>query len=331
MDQKKKLEVCVTGGTGFIASHLIRALLHKGYNVRTTVRNPEDVSKTGFLWKMPNAKEQLRIVQADLMEEGSFDAAVSGVSCVFHTASPVAINPDMNPEVTFVRTHVQGNINVLTACTKSPSIKRIILTSSCSAIRYDYNHTIEDPPLDESIWSNIEYCKEYKMWYAMAKTLGEKEAHAFAKERGLDLVVINPSFVLGPMLTPTPTSTISLVLQFITTGAGEYPNMRIGWVHIDDVVTAHLLAFEVPSANGRYICSGEVAHFGDVLQMLYNKYPKLKTSESSCSKEKGNNIFHTLDTSKIQSLGLRGFKSLEQMIDDTIQSFHQHGLLEYLL
>jgi hypothetical protein len=59
----------------------------------------EDVSKTGFLWKMLNAKEQLRIVRADLMEEGSFDAAVSGVSCVFHTASPVAINPDMNPEV----------------------------------------------------------------------------------------------------------------------------------------------------------------------------------------------------------------------------------------
>ncbi len=59
----------------------------------------EDVSKTGFLWKMLNAKEQLRIVRADLMEEGSFDAAVSGVSCVFHTASPVVINPDMNPEV----------------------------------------------------------------------------------------------------------------------------------------------------------------------------------------------------------------------------------------
>jgi nucleoside-diphosphate-sugar epimerase len=74
-------------------------------------------------------------------------------------------------------------------------------------------------------------------------------------------------------------TTSSFFLLHCDAGAGEYPNMRMGWVHIDDVVTAHLLAFEVPSANGRYICSGEVAHFGDVLQILYNKYPKLKTSE----------------------------------------------------
>ncbi len=77
----------------------------------------------------------------------------------------------------------------------------------------------------------------------------------------------------------TTFTTSKFFLLHCAAGAGEYPNMRIGWVHIDDVVTAHLLAFEVPSANGRYICSGEVAHFGDILEMLYNKYPKLKTSE----------------------------------------------------
>ena len=57
-----------------------------------------------------------------------------------------------------------------------------------------------------------------------------------------------------------------------------YPNLRLGFVHIDDVVTAHLLAMEVPEAHGRYICSNEVAHFRDILEMLRRKYPNLKTA-----------------------------------------------------
>jgi nucleoside-diphosphate-sugar epimerase len=69
-----------------------------------------------------------------------------------------------------------------------------------------------------------------QMWYAMAKTVVEKEAHAFAKERGLDLVVINPSFVIGPMLTPKPTSTISMVLHFITTGT---THLILSLTHLD--------------------------------------------------------------------------------------------------
>ena len=61
-------------------------------------------------------------------------------------------------------------------------------------------------------------------------------------------------------------------------GGEEYPNLRLGFVHIDDVVTAHLLAMEVPEAHGRYICSNEVAHFCDILEMLRHKYPNLQTA-----------------------------------------------------
>lgn len=61
-------------------------------------------------------------------------------------------------------------------------------------------------------------------------------------------------------------------------GGEEYPNLRLGFVHIDDVVSAHLLAMEVPEAHGRYICSNEVAHFCDILEMLRHKYPNLQTA-----------------------------------------------------
>lgn len=109
-------EYCVTGGTGFIAAYLIKSLLQKGHTVRTTVRDPgiyianplssliyplflrlamiftsENVEKVGYLWELNGAKERLKIVKADLMEEGSFDAAVDGVDGVFHTASPVLV------------------------------------------------------------------------------------------------------------------------------------------------------------------------------------------------------------------------------------------------
>ncbi|GAU37635.1 hypothetical protein TSUD_60150 [Trifolium subterraneum] len=89
-------EFCVTGGTGFIAAYLVKALLEKGHTVRTTVRNPDDLEKVGYLTELSGDKERLKLLKADLLVEGSFDEAVSGVDGVFHTASPVLVPHDDN-------------------------------------------------------------------------------------------------------------------------------------------------------------------------------------------------------------------------------------------
>lgn len=327
MDLLEGTEVCVTGGTGYIASRLIQALLQRGYRVRTTARNPDDRSKTGFLWELPSATERLQVFKAELLEEGTFDDAVSGVHTVFHTACPVLYDPDGDPEVTMLNPALKGNMNVLRSCTKSPSVKRVVMTSSCSAVRYDYNRSQEDPPLNESAWSNPEYCRDYKNWYALAKTVAEREASEYAAREGLDLVVVCPSFVVGPALTSVPSSTVLMILGLLRV-ADEYPNRRIGFVHIDDVVKAHLLAMEEPGAHGRYICSSDVAHFRDIMSMLRTKYPKLQIQASRCSDMKGDDIHHKLDTTKIMELGLTQFKSLEQMYDDMLQYYHQNHLIE---
>jgi nucleoside-diphosphate-sugar epimerase len=60
---------------------------------------------------------------------------------------------------------LKGNMNVLRSCTKLLSVKRVVMTSSCSAVRYDYNRSQEDPPLNESAWSNPEYCRDYKVLF----------------------------------------------------------------------------------------------------------------------------------------------------------------------
>lgn len=111
-----------------------------------------------------------------------------------------------------------------------------------------------------------------QLWYGYAKTLGEREAWRIAEEKGLDLVVVNPSFVVGPLLGPKPTSTLLMILAIAKGLAGEYPNFTVGFVHIDDVVAAHVLAMEEPKASGRIICSSSVAHWSEIIELMRNKY-----------------------------------------------------------
>ncbi|XP_016557116.1 tetraketide alpha-pyrone reductase 2 isoform X2 [Capsicum annuum] len=252
-------EYCVTGGTGFIAAYLIKALLLKGHIVRTTVRDPNNADKVGFLWELEGAKERLKIMKADLLVEGSFDDAIQGVDGVFHTASPVLVPYDDNIQKTLIDPCVNGTLNVLNSCKKAPTLKKLVLTSSCSSIRYR-DDAQQISPLNESHWSDLQYCQKYNLWYAYAKTKAEKEAWRVAEECGIDLVVVNPSFVVGPLLAPQPTSTLAIILSMLKGMLGEYPNRRLGFVHIDDVVAAHILVMEEQKASDVAAKKGKTWH-----------------------------------------------------------------------
>ncbi|KAH7287569.1 hypothetical protein KP509_32G062900 [Ceratopteris richardii] len=320
------MEVCVTGGTGFIASHLIKALLDKGYRVRTTTRNINDRNKFEFLWSLEGAKERLHIYEADLLKQGSFDEAVDGVDGVFHVASPVIVSNFQDAEKSFLEPCLNGTRNVLISCSNSPTVKKVVLTSSCSSIRYDYHEQKHVPLLNESNWSNPDYCKRFHLWYAWAKTLAEMEAWKIAAEKNLNLVVVHPSFVIGPLLSKEPTSTVLLVLGVLKGVLKAYPNSRMGYVHVDDVIQAHLLAYEDPTISGRLICSEHVYHWRQIVDMLRSKYPHYPIP-TMCGEELGNDIPHAMDTTKIRNLGLKNFKSLEEMFDDCIASLRSHGHL----
>ncbi|KAK1553206.1 hypothetical protein Q3G72_030888 [Acer saccharum] len=220
---------------------------------------------------------------------------------------------------------IKGTLNVLSSCSKAKSVKRVVLTSSCSSIRY--RHDVQQvSPLNESHWTDPDYCKLYNLWYAYAKTIGEKEAWRIAKDCGIDLVVVNPSFVVGPLLAPEPTSTLLLILAIVKGVRGEYPNTTVGFVHVDDVVAAHILAMEESRASGRLICSSSVNHWSQIIEMLRAKYPSYPY-ETRCSKQEGDNNPHSMDTSKIVGLGFLGFKTVTEMFDDCIKSFQEKGWL----
>ncbi|EYU34232.1 hypothetical protein MIMGU_mgv1a0266902mg, partial [Erythranthe guttata] len=161
--------VCVTGASGFIASWLVKLLLHRGYTVKATVRNLSDPSKVAHLKALEGAKERLELFEANLLEQGSFDAVVDGCDGVFHTASPVIVDNINDPQTELIEPAVKGTMNVLSSCVKKKgSIKRVVLTSSIAAVMYkrgitqlfNTSQTTTTTIIDETWFSDPSYCQE---------------------------------------------------------------------------------------------------------------------------------------------------------------------------
>ncbi|GMP87947.1 hypothetical protein CsSME_00040116 [Camellia sinensis var. sinensis] len=206
--------VCVTGGSGFIASWLVKLLLQRGYIVRASVRDPFDLKKTEHLLALDGAKERLHLFKGNLLEEGSFDSMVDGCDGVFHTASPCFVTTS-NPQVELIDPALKGTLNVLGSCAKNPSVKRVVLTSSVAAVAFNGRPQAPEVVIDESWFSDPEFCKQNELWYVLSKTLAEDAAWKFTKEKGIDMVTINPALVIGPLLQPTLNTSAAAILILI--------------------------------------------------------------------------------------------------------------------
>ncbi|KMT14529.1 hypothetical protein BVRB_4g072990 [Beta vulgaris subsp. vulgaris] len=311
-------KVCVTGASGYIASWLVNFLLQRGYTVNATVRDPYDSRKTEHLLGLKGAKERLHLYKADLMDEGSFDAAVAGCEGVFHTASPVNFDAK-DPQVDLLDPAVKGTLNVLVSCKKFPTIRRVILTSSTATSIFTGTTLAPDVMVDETWFSDPEICKGSNMMsYALSKVLAEEAAWKFAKENDIDMVSINPSMVIGPMLQSTVNDSVASILNLIN-GSESYPDLVCPWVHVKDVVEAHIRAFEIPSAAGRYILAERVLHFSDVLKILHQIYPSFKLPNKCVDVGPLPKICYQVSKSKAKSLGIE-YTPFEVSLRDTVES-----------
>ncbi|KAI8027520.1 Tetraketide alpha-pyrone reductase 1 [Camellia lanceoleosa] len=315
--------VCVTGASGYIASWLVKLLLLRGYTVKASVRNPNDPKKTEHLLALDGAKERLHLFQADLLEEGSFDPIVDGCEGVFHTASPVHFSVS-DPQVELIDPALKGTVNVLRSCAKVPSIKRVVLTSSMAAVMCNRKMLTPGLHMDETWFSDPLFCKESKLWYQLSKTLAEEAAWKFAKENGIDLTVINPGWVIGPLLQPTLNATVEVVLNVIN-GAKSFPNASYRWVDVRDVANAHIQAFEIPSASGRYCVVNRVAHFSEVVKILHELYPELDIPEK-CENDAPFQMSNVVVNEKAKGLGIE-FTPLEVILKDTVESLKEKNFV----
>ncbi|KAB2594775.1 cinnamoyl-CoA reductase 1-like [Pyrus ussuriensis x Pyrus communis] len=256
MSTGESKNVCVTGASGYIASWLVKLLLQKGYTVKATVRDPNDAKKTEHLLSLDGAKERLHLFKADLLEKGSFDAVIDGCVGVFHTASPAQFSVT-DPQVEIIEPAVKGTLNVLNSCAKFPAVKRVVITSSLASVGLSGKPLTSDVVMDETWYSDPHFCETTKQWYPLSKTLAEEAAWKFAKGNGIDLVTIHPGNAIGPPLQPTLNLSVEFLLNLMS--GIETPFINYTFVDVRDVAFAHIQAFEVPSASGRYCLVAQVA------------------------------------------------------------------------
>eukprot|EP00891_Asterochloris_glomerata_P002904 jgi/Astpho2/2904/Aster-01053 len=312
--------VVVTGVSGFIGSHVAKQLLEKGYHVRGTVRGG-GTKKYGFLTKLGEALPgTLELVEGDIMKEGAFDEACKGATYVLHTASPFVIHSDQ-PQEELVDVAVNGTHNVLSSVVKNKeSIRRVLVTSSFAAIRSGKNpvpakggslYTEED-------WNNSSTLEDEP--YMLSKTLAEKKAWEMAKENGLDMVTINPVFVLGPVLSERKDATSIGLFQKFMQGESEDLVPRI--VDVRDVARAHVRAMEEPSASGRYIAS--LQHAIDTklaVDALQQRFPGYKLPKGKQGERE-----QIIDNSKILKL-IGGLRPAEETLIDMARTMIDKGIL----
>ncbi|CAN6483282.1 unnamed protein product [Victoria cruziana] len=311
--------VCVTGASGYIASWLVKLLLERGYTVRATVRDPDDPKKTEHLRALEGASERLHLFKADLLEEGSFGAVVSGCEGVFHTASPFLFETQ-DPQTELLDPAVKGTLNVLRSCAKTPSIRRVVVTSSMAAVAAVRRAKTPDVVVDGTWYSEADFCREIKSWYVLSKTLAEEQAWKFAEEAKIDMVTINPAMVIGPLLQPILNTSSAVILKLID-GSPTFPNATFGWVHVKDVAEAHILAFEDSSASGRYCLVEKVAHYSEIVKTLQELYPDYKLP-TKCANDQPFAPTYQVSKEKAQKLGVN-YIPLDVSLKETVESLKE--------
>ncbi|WVZ61042.1 hypothetical protein U9M48_010974 [Paspalum notatum var. saurae] len=324
--------VLVTGASGFIGSTLVRGLLHRGYSVRAGVLNPDDKAETDHLHALAAGagEGRLNIFRCDLLDGAALLDAARGCAGVFHLASPCTVDPVKDPQAStpaanqLIVPAVEGTLNVLRAAKEAGGVRRVVVTSSISAIVPNPGWPAGEVR-DERCWTDVDYCEKNGVWYPASKTLAEKAAWKFAEENGLDVVVVNPGTVLGPMIPPTINASMAMFRRLLQGCTEEYADFFMGPVHVEDVALAHILVFENPSASGRHICVESISHWSDFAAKVAELYPSYKVPRFPKDTQPGL-VRAAVGSKKLIALGLQ-VTPMEKIIRDAVESLESRGLI----
>ncbi len=265
--QAQMKTVLVTGGSGFLGSWCVIDLLRRGYVVRATVR---DLSREAGLRAAVageiDVSDQLSVVVADLREEAGWERAVNGCDYVLHVASPFPPTQPKNPDELIVPAR-EGTLRVLKASLDA-GVKRVVVTSSIAAITGGLEPG--SPSLTEEDWSDPDNPRLTP--YARSKTLAERAAWDFVRERGETekLAVVNPGAILGPVLSADRSYSIEMIERLLG-GMPGVPRIGFNIVDVRDVADLQLRAMTAPAAGGeRFIAAESFQWMEEVAAALRN-------------------------------------------------------------
>jgi nucleoside-diphosphate-sugar epimerase len=241
-------KVLVTGGSGFIGGHCLLQLLAAGHEVRTTVRSLSREADVRAMLKAGGAEpgDALRFFAADLETDAGWAEAVADCDYVLHVASPFPVSVPRDADE-LIRPARDGALRVLRAA-RAAGVKRVVLTSSFAAI--GYGHKTDPSVYDETDWTDLKGAGVPP--YQQSKTIAERAAWDFVAEHGgIELAVVNPVGVFGPVLGPDFSTSIVLVQRLMEGTVPGVPNLVFGLVDVRDVADLHIRAMTDPAAAGQ--------------------------------------------------------------------------------
>ena len=264
-------KVLVTGGSGFVGSHVILQLLAAGHLVRTTVRSLRREAEVRAMLERAGADTyRLGFAAADLESDKGWAEAAADCDYVQHVASPFPISQPKD-EQELIRPAVHGTLRVMRAA-RDAGVKRVVLTSSFAAI--GYGHGERAAAFTEADWTDVNGPAIQP--YMKSKTLAERAAWNFIETEGggLELTVVNPVGIFGPALGKDLSTSIEVIRRMMTGKLPGTPDLWFSVIDVRDVASLQVQAMTDPAArNERFLAvAGEPVSLRQMALMLHDHF-----------------------------------------------------------
>ncbi|KAL4572533.1 hypothetical protein LXL04_019312 [Taraxacum kok-saghyz] len=240
-------KVCVMDAGGSLGSSLVYRLLQRGYFVHAAVQSPVEIES---MIRRNIDNKNLRVFHTDPLDYHSIVEALEGCCGLFYSFEPPF--DQLSYDELMAEVEVRAAHNVLEACAQTDTIDKVVFTSSATAViwRDPNDSTPSLGDIDERNWSDVNFCKKFKLWHGLSKALTEKTAWALAMDRGVNMVSINAGLLLSPDLKVTH--------PYLKGAAEMYKDGIFVTVDLKFLVDSHICVFEESSAYGRYLCFNHV-------------------------------------------------------------------------
>lgn len=258
--------VCVIDASTYVGFWILKKLLFKGYRVHAAIQNNGEKEILNKVMDLEKKEEGLKIFMVDVMDYHSIHEALRGCCALF-----CCLDNSNGYDDKTVDFEVRSAINVVEACGRTDSIEKIIFSSSLTAAIWREN-ICSQKDVDERSWSDPEYCRKKKLWYALAKTLSEKAAWALAMDRMLNMVSINAGLVHGPAVAQ---QNPQVTMAYLQGAAQMFESGVLAFVDVQFLANVHIRAFEDHSTSGRYLCFNQVVNTEEEAVKLANSLSPL--------------------------------------------------------
>jgi dihydroflavonol-4-reductase len=258
--------IFLTGGTGLVGSHIAFEILGKGGSVRALKRKGSSTALTEKIFRFYNGEHLLKNiewVEGDILDLGSLEDAMEGMTHVYHCAAIISFFPKERDKM--LQANIEGTANVVNVAMDA-GVKKFCHISSIAAL----GQTIDESPIDEDVWWKNDPSNS---WYAISKYGAEREVWR-ATEEGMDVVIVNPAFIVGPGDAGKTSTEVFGVLK----NGNKYYSLGVnGYVDVRDVAASAVKLMESNVKNERLILSAENFTYREFFDKILDAYGNPKT------------------------------------------------------